>query len=50
MLGAHPIHPVLLATDLTAARDVYHTKLAWRSSARARPPSCFGAAAGRSWT
>ena len=27
MLGAHPIHPVLLATDLAAARDFYHTKL-----------------------
>jgi catechol 2,3-dioxygenase-like lactoylglutathione lyase family enzyme len=27
MLGAHPIHPVLLATDLAAARDFYHAKL-----------------------
>ena len=27
MLGKHPIHPVLLATDLTAARDFYHTQL-----------------------
>jgi catechol 2,3-dioxygenase-like lactoylglutathione lyase family enzyme len=27
MLGAHPIHPVLLATDLAATRDFYHTKL-----------------------
>jgi catechol 2,3-dioxygenase-like lactoylglutathione lyase family enzyme len=27
MLGAHPIHPVLLATDLAAARAFYHTKL-----------------------
>jgi catechol 2,3-dioxygenase-like lactoylglutathione lyase family enzyme len=27
MLGEHPIHPVLLATDLAAARDFYHTKL-----------------------
>jgi catechol 2,3-dioxygenase-like lactoylglutathione lyase family enzyme len=27
MLGAHPIHPVLLATDLAAARDFYHGKL-----------------------
>ena len=27
MLGAHPIYPVLLATDLAAARDFYHTKL-----------------------
>ena len=27
MLGDHPIHPVLLATDLAAARDFYHTKL-----------------------
>jgi catechol 2,3-dioxygenase-like lactoylglutathione lyase family enzyme len=27
MLGAHPIHPVLLATDLAAARDFYHDKL-----------------------
>jgi catechol 2,3-dioxygenase-like lactoylglutathione lyase family enzyme len=27
MLGAHPVHPVLLATDLTAARDFYHGQL-----------------------
>jgi catechol 2,3-dioxygenase-like lactoylglutathione lyase family enzyme len=27
MLGEHPIHPVLLATDLAAARDFYHSKL-----------------------
>ena len=27
MLGEHPIHPVLLATDLAAARDFYHGKL-----------------------
>lgn len=27
MLGEHPIHPVLLATDLGAARDFYHDKL-----------------------
>jgi predicted enzyme related to lactoylglutathione lyase len=27
MLGEHPIHPVLLATDLGAARDFYHNLL-----------------------
>ena len=27
MLGEHPIYPVLLATDLAATRDFYHTKL-----------------------
>ena len=27
MLGDHPITPVLLATDLAAARDFYHGKL-----------------------
>jgi catechol 2,3-dioxygenase-like lactoylglutathione lyase family enzyme len=27
MLGDHPIHPVLLATDLAATRDFYHTRL-----------------------
>ena len=27
MLGAHPIHPVLLATDLAAAKDFYHDRL-----------------------
>lgn len=27
MLGEHPIAPVLLATDLAAARDFYHGKL-----------------------
>jgi catechol 2,3-dioxygenase-like lactoylglutathione lyase family enzyme len=27
MLGDHPIHPVLLATDLATARDFYHAKL-----------------------
>jgi catechol 2,3-dioxygenase-like lactoylglutathione lyase family enzyme len=27
VLGEHPVHPVLLATDLAAARDFYHTRL-----------------------
>ena len=27
MLGNHPITPVLLATDLAAAREFYHGKL-----------------------
>jgi catechol 2,3-dioxygenase-like lactoylglutathione lyase family enzyme len=27
MLGDHPIHPVLLATDLAATRDFYHDQL-----------------------
>jgi catechol 2,3-dioxygenase-like lactoylglutathione lyase family enzyme len=27
MLGDHPIHPVLLATDLAAARDFYRDQL-----------------------
>jgi catechol 2,3-dioxygenase-like lactoylglutathione lyase family enzyme len=27
MLGAHPIHPVLLAKDLAAAREFYHDRL-----------------------
>lgn len=27
MLGAYPIHPVLLATDLAAARAFYHNQL-----------------------
>jgi len=27
MLGEHPVHPVLLATDLAAARDFYHDRL-----------------------
>jgi catechol 2,3-dioxygenase-like lactoylglutathione lyase family enzyme len=27
MLGAHPIYPVLLATDLAAARAFYHDQL-----------------------
>jgi catechol 2,3-dioxygenase-like lactoylglutathione lyase family enzyme len=27
MLGAHPIHPVLVATDLAAARAFYHAQL-----------------------
>ena len=27
MLGDHRIHPVLLATDLAAARDFYHDQL-----------------------
>jgi catechol 2,3-dioxygenase-like lactoylglutathione lyase family enzyme len=27
VLGEHPIYPVLLATDLAATRDFYHTKL-----------------------
>ena len=27
MLGDHPIHPVLLATDFAAARDFYHDQL-----------------------
>jgi catechol 2,3-dioxygenase-like lactoylglutathione lyase family enzyme len=31
MLGNHPITPVLLATDLAAAREFYHGKLGCRS-------------------
>ena len=27
MLGEHPIHPVLLAKDLAAAREFYHDKV-----------------------
>jgi catechol 2,3-dioxygenase-like lactoylglutathione lyase family enzyme len=27
MLGEHPVEPVLLATDLEAARDFYHQRL-----------------------
>ena len=27
MLGAHPIYPVLLSTDLAAAKDFYHDRL-----------------------
>lgn len=27
MLGDHPVHPVLLATDLDAVRDFYHDRL-----------------------
>jgi catechol 2,3-dioxygenase-like lactoylglutathione lyase family enzyme len=27
VLGDHPIHPVLLATDLAAAREFYHDRL-----------------------
>ena len=27
MLGEHPVEPVLLATDLGAARDFYHHRL-----------------------
>jgi catechol 2,3-dioxygenase-like lactoylglutathione lyase family enzyme len=27
MLGDHPIHPVLLAKDIAAAREFYHDKL-----------------------
>jgi catechol-2,3-dioxygenase len=27
MLGAHPIYPVLLATDLASAEDFYHVQL-----------------------
>lgn len=27
MLADSPVHPVLLATDLDAAREFYHTKL-----------------------
>jgi len=27
MLGAHPIYPVLLSTDLAATKDFYHDRL-----------------------
>ena len=27
MLGAHPIYPVLLATDLAATKEFYHDRL-----------------------
>ena len=30
MLGEHPITPVLLATDLAAAREFYHDKLGFQ--------------------
>jgi catechol 2,3-dioxygenase-like lactoylglutathione lyase family enzyme len=30
MLGNHPVTPVLLATDLAAAREFYHGKLGLR--------------------
>jgi catechol 2,3-dioxygenase-like lactoylglutathione lyase family enzyme len=45
MLGEHPITPVLLATDLAAAREFYHDKLGLQIEGRTRTPSCSGAAA-----
>ena len=49
MLGDHPIHPVLLATDLAAAREFYHDRLGLEILDENEAATCSGAA-GPTWT
>jgi catechol 2,3-dioxygenase-like lactoylglutathione lyase family enzyme len=49
MLGEHPIHPVLLATDLGAARDFYHDRLGLEILNESQAAIVFGVAAAPSW-
>ena len=46
MLGAHPIYPVLLATDLAATRDFYHTKLGLEILTESEAAITFGCGGG----
>jgi catechol 2,3-dioxygenase-like lactoylglutathione lyase family enzyme len=46
MLGDHPIHPVLLATDLAAARDFYHDQLGLEILSESEAAITFGCGGG----
>jgi catechol 2,3-dioxygenase-like lactoylglutathione lyase family enzyme len=46
MLGEHPIYPVLLATDLAATRDFYHTKLGLEILTESEAAITFGCGGG----
>jgi catechol 2,3-dioxygenase-like lactoylglutathione lyase family enzyme len=46
MLGDHPIHPVLLATDLAAARDFYHDQLGLDILSESEAALTFGCGGG----
>jgi hypothetical protein len=50
MLGDHPIHPVLLAKDLAAAREFYHDKLGLEILMEDDDAIGCAAAAAPSWT
>lgn len=50
MLGDHPIHPVLLAKDLAAAREFYHDKVGLEILMENDDAICSAAAAAPSWT
>jgi catechol 2,3-dioxygenase-like lactoylglutathione lyase family enzyme len=46
MLGDHPIHPVLLSTDLEATRDFYHGRLGLEILAESDAALEFGCGGG----
>jgi catechol-2,3-dioxygenase len=46
MLGEHPIYPVLLATDLGAAKDFYHGKLGLEILNESEAAIVFGCGSG----
>ena len=46
MLGDHPIHPVLLATDLAAARAFYHDQLGLQILSESEAAVTFGCGGG----
>jgi catechol 2,3-dioxygenase-like lactoylglutathione lyase family enzyme len=46
MLGDHPIHPVLLATDLAAARAFYHDQLGLQVLSESEAAVTFGCGGG----
>ena len=46
MLGAHPISPVLLATDLSAAKEFYHGRLGLQILSESDAAITFGCGGG----
>ena len=46
MLGAHPIYPVLLATDLASAKDFYHVQLGLEILSESAAAITFGCGGG----
>jgi catechol 2,3-dioxygenase-like lactoylglutathione lyase family enzyme len=50
MLGNHPITPVLLATDLAAAREFYHDKLGLQIVRENENAIVFRCGGGTTWT
>jgi predicted enzyme related to lactoylglutathione lyase len=50
MLGNHPIHPVLLATDLAAAKDFYHAGLGLQIQTESQAAITFACGGGTQLT